>query len=281
MVIGNYTDLGDSKQLASWITENFKDVDTEDIENEQKALLQDSILGATEEDRKKSLVIAKQVAIGYGVGGWLCFGLTFFYDSKWSLILNLIYPLLAGIVMLWSKGLIKFFASPKRSIYPSLFYGFMPTAIALIALSAAKYTFFEFDTLWLPAILISLIVFAMLYFADRIRIIEPLKGKIFLISFMALAYGFGSIMQVNCAFDDSPTKIYNATVLDHRIESGKHTSYLFTLSPWGPMHKEREEDVGRWIYDNVSIGDSVRVYFHKGKLNAPWYQVHSFAYQGK
>lgn len=86
-------------------------------------------------------------------------------------------------------------------------------------------------------------------------------------------YGFGSVMSVNCTFDKSAPAIYKAEVLNHRIESGKHTSYLLTLTEWGPMHEQKEEDVGRYLYNKVSIGDTVKIYFRPGLLKAPWYDI--------
>jgi len=282
MIISNYSDLSDSDELSSWLKGNFTDLDAVDIKQDEEAILHDSTLGYSEEDRKKKLQSAKQIALVYNIiGPVISFVFLLLHKGIALIIIGLIYPLIGVLIMRFSHGLIKFLGNGKRSVIPFILIGFMMPVIFLLIVSITDYQVFSYNNLWIYFGFISIVVFASIYFTGLNKTISGVIGQTIFMFAMSLIYGFGSVVGINCAFDNSKPTIYVAKVLDHRIESGKHTSYLFTLSQWGPMHEEKEEDVGKWIYDNVSIGDSVRVYFRPGELKAPWYEVHSFAYTGK
>jgi hypothetical protein len=282
IAISNYSDLGDSDQLKSWFRDNFTDLDAADLKQDEEKLLHDPMLGYSEEDRKQALSRAKLIAGAYNIiGPVICFVFLLFHTGIVLIIIGLIYPLIGIPIMRFNHGLIKFLGNSKRSVIPFVVIGFMMPVIFLLIVSITDYQVFSYSNLWIYFGIISIIVFVSIYLTGLNKTISGIIGQTIFMFVMSLIYGFGSVVGINCAFDNSKPIIYVAKVLDHRIESGKHTSYLFTISEWGPMHKEKEEDVGKWIYDNVSIGDSVQVYFHPGKLKAPWYQVHSFAYTGK
>jgi hypothetical protein len=54
------------------------------------------------------------------------------------------------------------------------------------------------------------------------------------------AYSFGTLIHINCYYDNSERKNFQARVLDKRISSGKSTSYYLELSTWGEQ-KEADE----------------------------------------
>jgi len=282
IAISNYSDLGDSDQLKSWFRDNFADLDAADLKQDEEKLLHDPTLGYSEEDRKQALSKAKLIAGAYNIiGPVICFVFLLFHKGIALVIIGLIYPLTGVLIMRFSHGLIKFLGNSKRSVIPFILIGFMMPVIFLMIVSISDYQVFIYDNLWVYFGIISAVVFAAIYFTGLNKTISGIIGQTIFMLAMSLIYGFGSVVGINCAFDNSKPIIYIAKVLDHRIQRGKSTSYYITLSQWGPMNREKEEDVGQWIYDNVSIGDSVRVYFRPGELKAPWYEVHSFAYTGK
>jgi hypothetical protein len=273
ILIGNYIDFGGSSQMTAQIKEKCKDLDAEDYENERKQLLQDTSLGFSETDREAKLKNAKTIAIIYSIGGWGVFALALFTDSKIGIIIAMLYPFLGFGLMWYSKGVIKVITNIKTSVYPHIMVGFMPTAMLLGIRGITLYDTFDAWNILLPSVILSAIMFAAVYFADRIKFVEPVKGKLVLIVIMAAIYGFGTTWNSNCYFDESQPKIYLTTVLDHRIEHGKSTSYYLTIAPWGPVQKETEVDAGRWMYYNAPIGDTVRVKLRPGLLHIPWYVV--------
>jgi len=281
ITISNYSDLTNSDDLVAYFRDNFKNLDAIDLAAEQNAVLEDPSLGFTKEDRERKLKTAKQVALAYNIVGPVAsFGLLLLSGNRAAAIVGLIYPLLAIFIMKFSNGLIKFVGNNKRSVIPFLVIGFTMPAMVMFFVSLGDYHVFQYNNLWFVIILVTMVVLALIYFTGINTGIGGTKGQLFLMLVLCFLYGYGSSVDLNCTFDNSPPTVYKAAVLAHRVESGKHTSYLFTLSEWGPMHKEKEEDVGKWIYDHVSVGDSVKIYFRQGKLKAPWYQVHSFAYTG-
>lgn len=273
MTISNYSDLSDSSGLESWIKENFKDLDAIDLKQDEESVLHDSSLGYTVADREHKLKIAKRVAIAYNIVGVAVFALIFLGKGHPIVIMGLFYPLLGIVIMKFSKGLIKFAGNSKRSVTPFLFLGFMFPVITMLVVVITDYQIFEYNNLWLPIIVTTVVIFVLVYFTGRNRSIGGLKTQVIIMIIISAIYGFGSVMSVNCTFDKSAPAIYKAEVLNHRIESGKHTSYLLTLTEWGPMHEQKEEDVGRYLYNKVSIGDTVKIYFRPGLLKAPWYDI--------
>jgi hypothetical protein len=271
--IGNYIDFSNSSQLTATIKEKFKDLDAEDYANEHKQFLQDASLGFTEADREAKLKKAKAIALGYMIGGWVVFFLALFFNVRFFEMIAMAYPVIGILIMLSSKGLIKFITNFKTSIYPSIIFGYMPAAIFVLVMGLEEYNAFQSKNLWLPAIVLTVIIFAAIYFIDRIKIVEKLKGKLIFILLMSVMYSFALVWNVNCFFDNSLPKIYKVAVLDHRIEHGKSTSYYLTISPWGPEPNETEVDVGSRLYYNTPVGDTVIVKLRSGMLNIPWYKV--------
>jgi hypothetical protein len=273
IVIGNYTDLERSEELAGWIRDHFKDLDSIDLRKGQGELLQDSRLGSTEADRQKMLKKCKDVALAYNIlGAGLGISLLFF-NGKPSIIVLLAIPIAGVVIMLFSKGIIKFVSDSKRSPYPYIAPGAAISGFALLIKSLYDYTLFRFDHLWAPAFIISGSLFVLFYIPGINRSVKPVWGQAVFMAVLALLYGFGSVRQVNCAFDNSRQVIYDAIVLSHRVYRGKRTSHYLTLTPWGPRANEQEEEVNKRVYNHVAIGDTVEVNFRQGLLHIPWFIV--------
>lgn len=273
MIIRSYSDLRDSSELVNWIKDSFKDLDAIDLKHDEEQVLQDTSLGYTVEDRERKLKKAKQIALAYNIVGCAVFGLVFLGRGYPIVIMGLFYPLLGIVVMASGKGLIKFAGNSKRSVTPFLFLGIMIPVIIMLIVVISDYQVFQYNSLWLPIIVTTAIIFAAVYFTGLNRSITGVTTQVIAMVVLSAIYAFGGIISINCTFDKSTPVIYKAKVLDHRIESGKHTSYLLTLSEWGPMHQQKEEDVGRNLYNNISVGDTIKIYFRSGLLKGPWYYV--------
>ena len=272
IIITNYNDLADSESLVYWAETNFKNLDAADLENERNELLQDNTIGVTEEEREANLKRAKIIATAYNIGGGIAGFITLFYDNRLMVIVLIAYPLI-GIVLLWrSKGLIKFLSNPKRSVYPYIGLGILLSAFIPLIKTLDYYNVFNTNSLWLPVIIIGGVVFIMLFLTGINKSI-PVGGQYVLMVAIAVIYAFGTVLRINYAFDDSELRVYPAKVFDRRISHGKHTSYYLTISKWGPQTKSKQVDVGRRLYENTNIGDTVHVNFKTGKLGIPWYTV--------
>lgn len=272
--IGNYSDFGGSSAMTALLKEKFPDLDSQDLENTRKQYMQDANFGITEADREAALKKAKGIAIAYSVWGWVLFGLTLAFDNAVFIVMTMLYPFIGLILMWYTKGIIKFITSVKKSVYPHILLGYMPAAMLMGVRAISIYDALDAHNIWLPAIGLTIILFTATYFADRIKFVEQsAKGKAVLMLIIAAIYGFGTVWNSNCYFDKSQPRIYQTTVLDHRISHGRSTSYYITIAPWGPIQQETEVDAGRWLYNNALIGDTVKVKLRPGLLHMPWYIV--------
>jgi len=273
IVIGNYSDLTKSDELARWVKAHFKDLDSIDLEKERQELSQNPELGSTEAERQGTLKRAKNIAITYNIAGIALSFAMIFYNAKTGTIILLSYPLIGVMIMIFSKGIIKFISKAKRSVYPSISLGMALPSFLLLIKSLGEYSIFQSNHLWSPALIISGILFALFYFRGINKSIGSIKGQIAFMLILALLYGFGSALQINCAFDNSPLKTYDATVFSRRMQNGRSRSYFLTLSPWGPRRKVQETEVHRRLYNVTAIGDTVKVNFKEGLLHVPWFIV--------
>jgi hypothetical protein len=273
VIIRNYPDFNNSYEMVSYLKSNFEDLDALNIQDETNKLLQDTSLGFTPEERERKLANANKIAIIYTVVGVMTIIAAIFFDSINTTILLMIYPLLAIVIMATSNGLIKFISNKKRSVYPFVLVGFFVPAIILLATATRNSRIYSFDNLWLPVIALGIAVFALIYRTGINSAMSNTGGQIAVMLALAMIYSFGTMMQINYAFDKSPDKIYNARVIGHHISHGKSTSYYLYLSTWGPCHEQKQVGVGRNFYNDTNIGDTVKVDLKQGFLNAPWYVV--------
>lgn len=225
------------------------------------------------EDEK--LKKAKWVAFTYNILGFVGNILFLFSISSLhtEILMCLIYPLLSIPIMKFSGGLIKFSSDSKQDGSYDISIGFLISLLFLFLISFFAYQIFSYKNLWLIIGIATLVMTTIICLTGLNRLRDNIRLQIIGVFIISLMYCFSGMMIINCEFDNSPPKIYNATVLDHRVETGKHTSYLLMLSKWGPMDERKEEDISKTLYKQVSIGGTVKVYFKKGLFNAPWYQV--------
>lgn len=274
IVIRGFSDLGNHEDLTRWLRENFTDLDAKDLHEEQNKILHDSTLGITEKERKDKLSKARQIAVGYNITGAVLGVAGFFMVEKpVVLALLVIYPLLAIVVMKVSRGLIKFVSSKKKSVYPSVLIGFYLPALVLFITSIVKYDIFNYQAVWPIAIGVSVAVVILLGLTGINKSASSVNGQVVFMIVLSCLYGYGSTVGVNCSFDESKPQVYNATVIDHHLQKGKSTTYYLMLSPWGPRHEPAEVTVGRSLYQQVAVGQTVDVNYRKGFLNIPWYSV--------
>ena len=270
--IRNYTDLGRSAVLAKWVRDHFADLDAMDLRREQQELLQDTALGSTEEERKRRLAWMKNIALGYNAIGFAAIYFAIGGGGQ-GVLFMLAYPLLGVGVMVYSKGMIKFFSNPKRSVYPFIAVGVCVSCFVLLIQSLQEYHLLNTARLWLPALLGAGVLFMLFYRSGLNRVAESVRTQVLVMSVVALIYGFGGTMDVNCAFDGSVPQMYTAAVVGHRVSRGKSTSYLLRLGPWGPSKEEEEVQVRSGFYHSTAVGDTVVVKFGEGLLDIPWFVV--------
>lgn len=273
IIINNYIDLSESEYLVKWLKENFKDLDSTDLKEEQKKILQDQGLGSTQAEREGKLAKAKQVALVYNILGMILgFALIFFKNTLFVAILMLAYPLLGIVIIIFSNGLIKFVSSKKRSVFSFIMPGLILPVFMMLIKSLAGYEISQYVHVWLPFIIFGLIIFVIL-FKSGVNNALPVTGQVFFMAIVGLLYDYGCTIQINCVFDKSEPQLIHAIVNDKWIEHSKGTYYHLKLNSWDLNQKPKDIEVSEEIYDKYVVGNNIDVFLKKGLLNIPWYYL--------
>ena len=86
-------------------------------------------------------------------------------------------------------------------------------------------------------------------------------------------FGYGSIVTLNCMYDESVPQTFQSKVLGKRISSGKTTTYYLELAAWGVQTENDDVSVSEELYERIEIDDNVNVYLKKGLIEIPWFIV--------
>jgi len=272
LTISNATGLNDSEELLDWVSNNFIELDAIDIQNQKDDLLQNSMYGATPEEREASLKKAKTITIVYAVGAAVVGFFSIFYDNKVWAVLEVVYPFVGVVLILTSKGLIKFLTNTKRSIYPGTFFGLLIISMVCFFKGILNGDIYDAHNIWEPAIVFAIALAAATVFAGKDRSM-PLVAQLLLALLISALCGFGNTLHINKAFDRSQEQTYHVVVVSKHISHGKSTSYYLHTAPWGPENKSVSPSVGNRTYNNIQVGDTITIRFRTGALNIPWYKI--------
>jgi hypothetical protein len=91
------------------------------------------------------------------------------------------------------------------------------------------------------------------------------------------SYGYGATLFGNAILDRSAPQVYQTRVLEKEMNFGKSAAGPeIKLAPWGPQTEEAwVKHLPLIIYQNVSVGTRVCIYYHPGLANIAWYELHS------
>jgi hypothetical protein len=267
ITLNSYTQLADSADLVSWLTTNFKDLDDIDLKQQEEQILHDPSLGFTEQEREGKLKWAKQIAMAYnGLGVALGILAIIFRDNHYLFIFSIIYPLIGIAIMRLSKGLIKFFSNRKRSAYPAIFLGMYFSALMTGVPMGARYNLLSYDHIWLPCVVVTLTLTALLYISGLNKAADGIAVQVFLMVMVSAFCAFGTTIGTNCDFDSSAPQKFHSTILQHWVHHGKSNSYYIKLRPWGPHTEAKAVSVSSSFFDEINDGDVVTIYLKKGYL---------------
>jgi predicted membrane channel-forming protein YqfA (hemolysin III family) len=271
ITINNYSSFEQAEQLIVWLRETFPDLNEKDYKQELTEILQDDRLGLSQEERNATLQRAKYASTVYNVmGGAMFFTLFAHKNSELKAIILLIYPFIGCMVILSSKGLIKLVARAS-SAYRSVFIGLVIPCMVLMFTSLSEFNLLHHQPFWLPFLGISLLLGLILYLIQSKK--EKLKTRLLSAVCIALVYGAGSTLQLNCTFDHSAGEEYSATVMGRKISKGKNDTYYLVLSPWGPEKTETEVAVSRIRYEYSLEKSVLKIRLKKGLLDIPWFYI--------
>jgi len=84
-------------------------------------------------------------------------------------------------------------------------------------------------------------------------------------------YAYGLVVAADTMPDRSQASSFTTNVVSKHISSGRSTSYILVLAPWGPVERTNTVSVSSKTYRNTEIGDEVCLALHAGALHVPWY----------
>ncbi|WP_316839479.1 hypothetical protein [Pedobacter gandavensis] len=241
-----------------------------------RRLLADDNYGTTKEERIRKLNQARKVAKILNVLGVLIGAAMLFF--KWNIQIPVAFGMIAPVVFVLIlkryKGLITL-EEKKNSPNPSIIWGLLAVMIAILLRSILAYDILDFKGIWIPAALVSLCFFALMAISIvefKSRKPEQLFGM-FIMAMISFGYGFGTIVLLNCEFDQSTPIQYHATILGRSISGSKSKSYHLELSPWGPRKEKEEVSVSHTMFNRLNNNEKVNIYLYQGKLKIPWFYV--------
>jgi hypothetical protein len=147
----------------------------------------------------------------------------------------------------------------------------------LVARILIDYEFENFYSLIIPGS-IAFAIMLVLLFATHKLIEQTTKSKAWIylsLIFNVLLYSFGATYGINCVFDKSEPKVYDAEVVDKKIERGSKGRrwYYIKVTPWGHRYDKEDISVSSQKYDQIQIGQKVKIDLKEGVFNIPWFYV--------
>ncbi|HCS20925.1 MAG TPA: hypothetical protein DIW47_10275 [Bacteroidetes bacterium] len=139
---------------------------------------------------------------------------------------------------------------------------------------------FEFESLYsmiLPVTIAFAIMLIILFVSHR-SIARSSKNKTWIYSslfFNVFLYSFAGTYGANCVYDNSEPTVHHVEVVNKRINtSGKGKDlYYIKVKPWGHHYDEEEINVPKSQFDEIQIGQTVKIDVKEGLFNIPWYYI--------
>ena len=268
--------ISNSNELITWLGSRFPDLHQVNEAEEKAEILGNLDYGRNSEERSSQLKQAKIVAkVLNGLGGlilvWTIFRPEPYEYAIWA---SISLPIIAILVVVYYKGLIRI-DEKKGSAYPTVFFAILMSCCGLFLRGLIDYTIFNYTNIWMPSIMIMIALIALVVFGTKAFKFKKAKDYFSLLSLSLFFFGFGygSIVILNCTYDDSVPKSYTSKIIDKRISTGKMTTYYLELKAWGPQTKDDDVSVSKELYENLEINNNVNIYLKKGRFNIPWFIV--------
>ena len=138
------------------------------------------------------------------------------------------------------------------------------------------FEFEDFYTLIIPGTIAFTSMVIVLLLTHQL-IAKSRKNKFWIygsLLFNICLYSYAGTYGANCVYDRSTPEVYEAEVTGKSISrSRKHTSYYVKVTPWGHHYDPEEIRVSRDHYNEIIVGQTVKIDLHKGLFNIPWYNI--------
>jgi hypothetical protein len=138
------------------------------------------------------------------------------------------------------------------------------------------YEFESFYSMIIPGT-IAFFIMLIVLFATHKLIADTTKSKTWIYAsliFNIFLYSYAATYSANCIYDKSEPTVYDVEVVDKRISKGRRsTTYYVKVAPWGHHYDKEEISVASSQYNEIQIGQMVKIDLKKGLFNIPWYYI--------
>ena len=155
---------------------------------------------------------------------------------------------------------------------------FIDFAAWIILLRVVKdYEFESFYSLIIPGTITFAIMLIILFTTHKL-IDNTTKSKTWIylsLIFNVFIYSYSATYGANCVYDKSEQQVYDAEVVDKREHKGSkgRRSYYVKVTPWGHHYDKEEISVSSDQFDDIQIGQTIKIDLKKGLFNIPWYYI--------
>lgn len=264
-------------ELQDWLIGNYKNLNELEIIQEKQEILSKQDFGWTIEERESNFLKYKRLAKILNWSGSIIAIVTILLlkKSDYVVLLCIVYPIFCLLAILFSKGLLTI-DERNEAVYPSVFWAFFAPTSVIFLRALMYFKIYNYDNVWLLTAVIAFSFFFILIINNRgfvFNKFEKISTILIFSVFIVFGYSFGTVINLNCALDDSKPKKFNTIVLDKRITKGKSTNYYLTVSQWNNQKEPKEENTNETDYEIIKKGDTITINFYEGKLNIPWYEI--------
>lgn len=139
------------------------------------------------------------------------------------------------------------------------------------------YEFESFYSLIIPGTITFAIMLIILFTTHKL-IDNTTKSKTWIylsLIFNVFIYSYSATYGANCVYDKSEQQVYDAEVVDKREHNGSkgRRSYYVKVTPWGHHYDKEEISVSSDQFDDIQIGQTIKIDLKKGLFNIPWYYI--------
>ncbi len=271
-----------------WL-KGVSDLDAVDRARAQAAIITDTKLGVTPDERLRNLTHARHIAGGLSLLTVLfgCWFLMFPHPYEVLFAALACFPPAAMALLAFSRGEYRLDDSSRFDAMKLITFtraenlpaGEDPRATILTLVSApglilAIRAFSDLRLLhgddWAIFAAFGVILCIALLIVARQH--TRLTGVVCVgyLMFMC-AWGFGAGLLLNASFDWAPTELYRTKILAKSIQGGKIRSYSLRVAPWGPQEQDNTVPVSDELFDDAQVGKTACVALHKGLFGVRWY----------
>ncbi|WP_320816085.1 hypothetical protein [Flavobacterium sp.] len=150
-------------------------------------------------------------------------------------------------------------------------------AYAILIRAFIDYEFESFYSLIIPGTIAFTIILTILFVTHKL-IANTTRNKWWIYSsliFNVSLYSYAGTYAANCTYDYSEPIVFETKILEKRIQKrskGRKTYYI-KVAPWGHHYDKEEISVGSSRYEEMYVGEHIKIDLKEGLFNIPWFYI--------